>query len=287
MSQRHEPGGRLLLVAVALCAIASLLPARWTRWAGWLAEPMAFVVQPIAHPVMRVTRWLLPDDPVASPDDDPEVRAILDRFDEQTLALRQAELRIEQLERQVRDLQSGVPVAPGARVRQLWAPVTARSSNLSDGTIRIGAGRAQSVEAKVSVATARGVHLVGRVIEVEPRTSWVLPFNHAKSGHIQGVVFTGETLVGSFACQLRGIGDGRLQGDMIAEAVGIEPGQLVRLRDESWPAAAQMLILGRVVEVDRKENQRLMITVEPEVSPERVSEVVLRIPESSLAEGAS
>lgn len=280
MTTHRDSGGRALPVAIGVCAILALLPARFSRWTSWVADPVEFVVQPIAHPVMRLTRSLLPAEGEFRADS-PEMRDVRRLYDEQTLALRQAELRIEQLQRQIRDLQSGVPVAPDARVRQLWAPVTARSSNLSDGTIRIGAGAGANVEPKVSVATARGVHLVGRVVDVQTRTSWVLPFNHPKAGHIEGVVLTGPTLDGSFGCQLLGRADGRLSGDLVGDAVGIEVGQVVRLRDETWPAAAQMLVIGRITEVDRKENGRLVIVVEPQIPPDRVSEVVLRIPESA------
>lgn len=270
-------------LAVVIFLALSLAPARYSQWAGWASQPTAFIVQPIAHPVMRLTRWLLPEPRVRAADD-PQLRELERQRDQAVLALRQTQLRVAQLERQVRDLQSGAPVAPVALVRQLWAPVTARSSNLSDGTIRIGAGAEQRVAPEVSVATARGVHLVGRVVQVEPRASWVLLFTNPRAGHIQAVVMTGPTLAESFGCQIRGRGDGLLDGDMVADAVGVEIGQLVRLRDESWPAAAQMLILGRVVEVDRKENQRLVIVVKPEIPPDRVSEVVLRIPEATRQE---
>ncbi len=285
MSTHRDSGGRALPIAILLCAILALLPTQWSRWTAWIADPVEFVVQPIAHPVMRLTRTLLPTRDEYSAES-PAMQEVRRLYDEQTLALRQSELQIEQLRRQIRDLQSGVPVAPEARVRQLWAPVTARSSNLSDGTIRIGAGSSADVQPKVSVATARGVHLVGRVIDVQTRTSWVLPFNHPKAGHIEGVVLTGPTLEGSFGCQLLGRADGQLGGDLVGDAVGIEPGQIVRLRDETWPAAAQMLVLGRITSVDRKENGRLVIVVEPQIPPDRVSEVVLRIPESAQ-EGAS
>lgn len=277
MTSRRDTAGRPLLVAFVF-AILALLPARWTRWAGWFAEPTAFLVQPLAHPVMRITQWLMPRQ-AESDQDDPRVLALQEERESAMLALRQAEYRVEQLERQVRDLQSGVALAPGATVRQLWAPVTARSSNLSDGTIRIGAGRAERVEPEVSVAITRGAHLVGRIIEVEARTSWMLPFNHPKAGRIRGVVLTGATFDESFGCQLSPRRDGLLDGDMVAEAVGIEAGQIVRLRDDGWPESAQMLVLGEIIEVDRKENQRLVIVVRPQVAPERVSEVVLRIPE--------
>jgi cell shape-determining protein MreC len=272
-----------MTMAMLLLFVLAMTPSRWTQWAGRFAEPVAFVVQPIAHPMMKFTRWMLPT-PGERTGDDPQLRELIRQREESELALRQAQLRISQLERQVRDLQSGAPVAPGAHVRQLWAPVTARSSTLSDGVIRIGVGKADQVEPEASVATARGVYLVGRVVEVEARTSWVLPFNHPKAGHIEAVVMNGSTLAESFGCQLRGRGDGKLEGDLVAEAIGIQTGQLVRLRDESWPIAAQMLVLGRVVEVSSKENNRLVIVVEPDIAPDRVSEVVLRIPESQKTE---
>ncbi len=270
----------MLAIALIAATALALAPTRLTRWAGWLADPVTFVIQPIAHPVTRATRWLLPERDALGIDD-PRVRALALERDETRRSLRQAELRIEQLERQVRDLQSGVPVAPGARVRQVWAPVTGRSSNLGDGSIRIGAGRAERVEEVVSVATTRGVHLVGRIIEVRAQTAWILPFNHPGAGPIEGVVMAGATLAEGFGCLLRGRGDGALEGDLVAEARGIEPGQLVRLRDEAWPEIAQMLVLGRVAEVERKENGRLRVVVVPDVDPARVSEVVVRVPEAA------
>jgi len=285
MAHRRNTGGRLLTIVIVLFVASSLLPTKWSRWAGWFADPMAFFVQPIAHPVMRLTRSLLPK-PAEPEHDNPQLRELTRQRDEVQLLYRQSQLRINQLQQQVRDLQSGVPVAPGAHVRQLWAPVTARSSSLRDGVIRIGAGENQQVIPDVSVATSLGVNLIGRVIEVDSQTSWILPFNHSRAGHITGVVIAGPTLEESFNCQLHARGDGLLTGDMVADAVGIEPGQTVRLRDDSWPASAQMLILGRVVHVDHKENQRLVVVVKPNVAPDRVSEVVLRISESA-DEGAT
>lgn len=284
MARRRDTSGRLFVLLVALALALALTPTRLAGWEGWLADPVTFVVQPIAHPIERLTRWLVPERATVGLDD-PRVRELDQRRGEALLALRQAELRITQLQRQVRDLQSGVPVAPGTRVRQVWAPVTSRSSNLADGTIRVGAGRAERVAPGVSVATARGVHLVGRVISVRTHTSWVLPFNHERAGPIEGVVMTGATFAESFGCLLRGRGDGLLAGDMVADAVGVEPGLLVRLRDEAWPAIAQMLVLGRVVEVHRKENGRLRIVVKPELNPERLSEVVIRVPEAAPTSG--
>ncbi|RMH28964.1 MAG: hypothetical protein D6693_02800 [Planctomycetota bacterium] len=282
MAHRRDAGGRALTLAVVAALALGLTPDRYARVASWLTEPVAFLVQPIAHPVARLTRWLRPGRDTLG-DDDPRLAALLDERDRAVDALRRAELRIDRLEAQVRDLQSGVPVAPGARLRQVWAPVTSRSSVLADGTIRLGVGRDARIEPGVSVATVRGVALVGRVVRVEARTCWALPFTHPRAGPVEGVVLTGPTLAESFGCLLEGAGDGTLTGDMVGEAVGVEPGMVVRLRDEAWPEIAQMLVLGRVESVERKENGRLRIAVRPAADPARVSEVVIRVPETRSA----
>jgi hypothetical protein len=54
-------------------------------------------------------------------------------------------------------------------------------------------------------------------------------------------------------------------------------GQVVRLRDEHWPASAQMHVLGRVESVEKKESAplRSVVVVRPEIDPRRVSRVVI------------
>ena len=94
MTTHRDSGGRALPVAIGVCAILALLPARFSRWTSWVADPVEFVVQPIAHPVMRLTRSLLPAENEFRADS-PEMRDVRRLYDEQTLALRQAALRIE------------------------------------------------------------------------------------------------------------------------------------------------------------------------------------------------
>jgi len=276
MARRRDAGGRVLFIVIVAALALGLAPDRWTGWASWPAEPVTFVVQPIAHPVAELTRWLLPRREALTAGD-PRLTALQSQRDQALLALRRAQQRIDRLEAQVRDLQSGVPVAPGARVRQVWTPVIARSSVLADGTISLGAGRDQGIVEGVSVATARGVLLIGRIVRVGARSSWTLPFNHPRAGPVEGVVLTGPTLAESFGCLLEGVGDGTLVGDMVGDAVGVEVGMVVRLRDEAWPEIAQMLVLGHVERVERKDNGRLRIVVRPNADPTRVSEVVVRI----------
>jgi len=164
--------------------------------------------------------------------------------------------------------------------------VIAASSDLRDGAFTVRAGADRAVVALASVAATRGVHLVGRVLEVRARTCTVLPITARNAGLIDGAVHTEDGL-GPRGCQLRGDGAGRLRGDMVADATGVEVGQVVSVRDQTWPGAAQGLIIGRVVEVEQRPTQRLAIVVEPVVPAARVGEVILRVPANAPEEEAA
>lgn len=285
---RRQPGRhRALLTVIAAALLLALAPTRWTRWVGWFQDPVAFLFTPISHPLMKMSRTLRPARGADSPDD-PRLRELEVQTDQLRLRLRRKERRIAELERTIEQLQGGLAVTPRTPVRVLAAPVdvTARSSDLADRTLRVAAGRSRGVAPGRTVAVARGVHLVGRVVDVGARSCWVLPVTSPKAGWIEAIVITGDSLESSWACQIRADGQGALVGDVEAEASGVERGQLVRLDDETWPSGAQMLSLGRVEEVTTKENGRLQITVRPEIDVDRVGQVVLRITEASDPAGS-
>jgi len=287
MARRETDRHRALVLAIAAALLLSLAPTRWTRWVGWFHDPVAFLLTPISHPLMKSTRSFRPPQNDESTDD-PQQRELQSRLDALRLELRRKERRIEQLSRTIEQLQGGLAVTPTTPVRVLAAPVdvTAASSDLADQTLRVAAGRHQGVAPGRTVAVARGVHLVGRVIDVGARSCWVLPVTSPKTGWIEARVMVGQSLQDSWMCQLRADGQGALLGDVQAEAVGIEAGQIVRLDDETWPTAAQMLVLGRVQPVPKKENGRIQIAVQPQIDVDRVSQVVLRITVASEQGGA-
>jgi hypothetical protein len=102
----------------------------------------------------------------------------------------------------------------------------------------------------------------------------------------------------SLIALLKPQGDGTLKGEVGTDAgpslgaggtanprLEPKPGQTVRLADRTWPSAAQMLIVGTVTRVDPSPTQplRKVITVEPTLRLDRVSEVVLRLTDESFS----
>jgi cell shape-determining protein MreC len=265
---------RLLTATTIALVLLALAPASLTRWTGALRDPVVFILAPIAQPLTRLSRLVRPPGRQA---DSEVVRSLESERDHWQSEAFRAQARVDALESLVKDLQGGVGVAPGLDLKQIAAPVIASSSDLRDGALVVRAGLDRGVIALASVAATRGVHLVGRVVDVRARSCTVLPVTSRSAGLIDAVVHTADGL-GPRACQLRASGDGRLRGDMVSDATGVEVGQVVSVRDQTWPGAAQGLILGRIAEVERRPTQRLAIVVQPEVPPERVGEVILRVP---------
>lgn len=272
-----------LPIALAILLLLALAPSRLTRWASALSGPANFVVLPISHPLLSFSRMLRSE--AAGVSDDPQVEALQIQRDDLSLRLARARARVAELERLVGDLQGGLAVAPESGVRAFEAPVVSVTPSLESGLLRVGAGEREGVVAGASVAVARGVHLVGRVETVGARTCVVATLSAASTGWIEAQVMVDDPETG-WACQLEPVGEGRLRGDMVADARDIRAGQTVRLADRSWPASAQMLVIGRVEEAIQRENGRWVVTVRPEIDAGRLGEVVLRVPQSPTEEAS-
>ncbi|MFG0256840.1 MAG: rod shape-determining protein MreC [Phycisphaerales bacterium JB043] len=261
-------------IALVVVFVVGMLPARFSGWVSIFREPVTFLVRPISDPLARLSR------PSVIERDDPALLELERQRNELEQRLALAHDRIGELERLITDMQGGIALAPELSLEMLAAPVTGSVSNDGASLLRVGAGTREGVVPRATVGVVRGVYLIGRVVSVESRTCSLLPFTTRQSGLARGLVMSGEEDGSSLRCFLEASGEGDLIGDMEAsvELEDVRVGQLVRLDDDEWPASAQMLVLGRVTRVDRRENGRVMIRVEPEVDPARVSDVVLRIP---------
>ncbi len=264
---------RLLPFVLILLVVFSLAPSSITGWIEYARNPLEILLRPVSHPVRQLVAKSAPIDRPA----DPRVADLEERLDQELLLRAQAERRVEDLRAMVRDLQAGLTIAPGAPARSVWASIVAVSPDPREGIIIAGRGENDGVLEGQTVAVTRGVHLVGRVVSTSARSSRIVPITHPRAGLIGAMVMTNDPTTG-FAAQLLPEGDGVLTGELVAEAEGVEEGQVVRLSDGAWPASGQMVVIGRVASVGRKDNQRITITVEPEHDVARVSEVVLRIP---------
>jgi hypothetical protein len=269
------PTRTLTLATLALIVLA-LAPHRTTRWLHGLKSPVEFALAPIQHPTSIIAHFLRPPRVLGDTDDE-AVRTLRLELDRWRAAFAEADGRIVDLERLLRDLQSGAALASNLDIVQIAAPVVGGPSDLTDGLLRVRAGEDRGVVERSTVATTRGVHLVGRVIEVSRGMCTVMPVTTRRAGLLDAVALTSDGL-GPWACQLSPTGDGTLTGEMVAEAQGLMLGQVVSLRDRAWPSGAQGLIIGRISEIETKANQRLRITVTPDQPAQSIGEVILRSP---------
>jgi cell shape-determining protein MreC len=191
----------------------------------------------------------------------------------------QSQRENEELRQRLRELQSGLDLFPPSGLRLLESRVVGATSNLRDDVLVVRGGRREGVTSGDSVAVVDGVHLVGRVIDVEARTCEVLPISSPRAEMLGARVYVAEPDV-SFACQLEPVGNGRLRGPLTQDAEGVEQGQVVRLDDPDWPDLAQALIIGEVESVERSEESplRRIVTVRPRFALSRVRGVTLRLP---------
>lgn len=262
--------------SVLVLILLALLPLRAIRWTGWFADKADAALTPISDPLSRLSRWLSPAAPGnARPG---EVLALEEARDRYELLWHQERERNQQLERLIEELQAGLDLNPDAPASQLGAAVVGVSSDQSSGLLKVRAGARHGVELG-TVAATQGVHLVGRVERVTDRLCWVRPITDAAAGRVEGAVIDGDA---RRACSLLPTRDGRLRGLVAAGEAGpaLEVGQTVRLSDPGWHRSAQMLVIGRIAQIEPAPDQplRSIITVEPIAGRlDRVSEVLLRI----------
>lgn len=282
-----------MAVSVALLGAFALLPARWSVWLGGVREPVLAVLTPAAAPARWVGRMIRPARDRASLSD-PGVAEIERERDHFQMLWRQSEQKVGDLEKLVTELQQGRVLHAGLDLVQVVAPIVGAATDLTDGALQARGGRDRGVT-KNTVAVVEGVQLVGRVVEVHATTCFIRPVTmwspSSRAVYFRAVVDVGQSapVAGLPMCQLTAQSDGTLRGELDADARGVEVGQIVRLRDPAWPPAAQMKVLGRVVEVKPKETQplRKMVTVKPDLDLRRVSQVVLYTPRIDAPEGVT
>ncbi|RMH11704.1 MAG: hypothetical protein D6695_08545 [Planctomycetota bacterium] len=279
------PGGRAFALAVVFLSIFGLLPVRPVgTWLTPFSELAYRVIAPVSHPISEVSRWVAPGR-IESLVDDPE-QVLAEELERTRQALLREKLENERLRSIIEDLQRGFALDPGTAVRPLTCAVIGNPSDLTAGLLTVRAGKNAGVTTH-TVATYQGIQLVGRVERVLGSVSEVLPITTRRAGRLDGVVMLDDDGAHMLACSLTPTGDGTLRGP-VTEPRTPDPehplavGQDVRLRvtDGSWPDSAQMLLLGRVIEIEPAPGQplRRWIRVQPIADLRAVSQVVLRIP---------
>ena len=278
-------------LAVALLLIFSILPVRMTRWVSWFGGVAVAAVSPVAHPVTELSLWLSPGRS-ASELGSEDRRALVEesqRWERQYLL---AQITIDDLRAKLAQVSGARSINPSVPVRPVSAPVIGVSSDPSaSSSLRVRAGASEGVS-RGDVVTDGVVQLLGRIDVVHGAYSEVRPITSRSMPPIKAALMLSDQSDRSLACLLRPQGDGTLRGDVEDPGDGPSPidvGVGVRLLDDQWPESAQMLMIGRVVRVDRSPDQplRKVVIVRPDRDLRQVTEVVIRVPEPiSVSEGA-
>lgn len=280
-----RPSARTLLrVALVVLFLLSVVPMRFTKWTTGFSD----VAITVSAPVSNAVRWVA--DPLTRPFRRSADPALAEQYKQELEVARQRaldlELTVRELERQVFELQRGADLTPELGVRQIAAPVIGRFTESSSAALQVRAGSGRGV-VENSVAVVEGLQLLGKVERVTSAWCVVRPITDTAAGGIMALIMTDTTLKGGIQCRLEPIGGGLLKGPAKWEEnedrdgpVEIAVGMVVRLRDDTWPRSAQMLIVGEVTAVDPAPDEptRTIVTVAPTVTLQRVSEVVLRVP---------
>jgi hypothetical protein len=284
----------LAVLALAL-VVTALLPTRITGWVSWWRGPFEAVVAPVAGPASVVGGWLRPERRMAHPDATTPESELVHRVDELTREYFVALDRIQDLDALVRELQEGAEYGATTQVSRVEASRV--GANLASGTIDVARGARDGVTPGSVAVARRSQQVVGIVTTVRPMVSTVhlLTDGRLSPGLMVGVVMPRRApgvavdLATLPRVQLKPAGDGTLVADAvgIGDASRIEVGQRVRLMDETWPAAAAMLVLGQVVSVDTTDEPLFRrVVVRPEVDPKDVRAFILHIPREDVGGGA-
>ncbi|MFI4898306.1 MAG: rod shape-determining protein MreC [Phycisphaerales bacterium JB059] len=276
---------------VCLLLLLSVLPTRFLGWSNWFGDVGVAVISPIAHPVTELSLWLSPGRTDASLDNDSR-RALIEEAELWERKYLMARLQVDELREQVARLSGARSINPSVPVRPVTAPVIGVSSDPSaTSSLRVRAGLSEGLS-RGDVVTDGVVQLLGRVDLVQNNYAEVRPITSRAMPPIKALLMLDRASDRTLACLLRPAGDGTLRGDVEDPGDGPSPidvGVAVRLRDEQWPESAQMLMIGRVVRVDRSPDQplRKVVIVRPERDLRHATEVVIRVPEPiSVTEGA-
>jgi hypothetical protein len=278
---------RLLPFAIAIVCILGFLPARYIAWISWFRSPVMTLVAPISGPLHALGAWMRPAEP---PVDSDAARALREQRDYYQQLYLQKAAEVTQLSGVIAELQRIRAAYPGLDTKLIPRPVIASASDLAQGSLAIRIGADDGVSG-TTVATIRGVQLIGRVHKVQSRICYILPINHKSAGSIGTRIYLNnhpQNKPISLSAVMKPVGDGTLSGDVEYEVdnASLQPyqpqvGDRVRLDDMiNWPQAAQHILIGEVISAEPSQAKpgRTTVIVRPSIPQlDRVGDVTLLI----------
>lgn len=272
---------RLYLACLFLTAGCSFLPsARVTPWTTDVAAVLWLPLTPPAHALMVLRHWLRPPRDESKYLDSQLLSDERDRF----RALWHSErIRSDELEQRLTQIERAKKMDRGGReVAPLLASVTARGEGPGERILALNAGKREGVQ-NGDPAVVGGDVLVGRVVgEPTDVRCWLAPLTDPSTGRVNAYIAPADRPEAgpaeSILIQLRNDSSGNLVGEI--EAIHqISQGDIVRVADPTWKAAAQGMRMGKVVGIHRsdKNPMRLRVEVKAEVDSDQLRQVTLKI----------
>ena len=257
-----------------------LFPTRWIApLTGDLSSILWVPLSPISHATTAMRLWLRPRTAASTEGD----AAILADRDYDRGLWHAEQIRVQELEKKLDTYEavSGQTKSGGA-VRLAAANVLSRTPGAGGVALKLNVGTQQGIAAG-DIGIVDGDAIVGRIApEVGAVSSTVLSVGNRAIGRIDGYVVPANQEKSKrpqvIAVQLLPDGNGDLRGDIDLGSPA-RPGDIVRVKDPAWPAGAQGMRLGVVVEIKRKDAQPLRgeVIVRPAVDPNMVGELVVKL----------
>ena len=282
---------RGLLIASGVVLLLALLPTRWI--AGWTADVGAIValpLTPLRHAASGAVEWVRPTDGSGVPLDPSSVELLQQERDTYRGRWHSTRLRVEQLERELMQLQRARDLGLGEHWTPRTAEVVRHNPNRTGGVLSLNVGRRNRVRGG-TVAVVDGDRLVGYIApDVAPLTSQLIPlgaFGDAASESLDARILEANTLEAPMGTLETGRpihlelvpASGEYRG-VLERGSGVRPGQPVRLgTDPAWNSTAWGMLIGYVDRIVDSTEQPLreVLFVRLAVRPERLASVTLKI----------
>ncbi|MEC9158280.1 MAG: hypothetical protein VYB77_09125 [Planctomycetota bacterium] len=290
MARFIQPERGIVLASLLVLGLA-LLPTRWlTGWTSDLGSIIALPLTPLRHAAAGAVEWVRPTRDQGVVLDPSSVELLQRERDTYRGRWHSSRLRVEQLERELAQLQQARDLGLGDYWTPRSAQVVRHNPARSGGVLTLNVGSRNGVRGG-TVAVVDGDRLVGHVAPDVPRlTSRLIPLGTVgdqASETLDARVLDAEP--GEPAASdpgagrpihLEVVGSSGLYRGVLERGSGVRPGQAVRLgTDPAWHSPAWGMLGGYVVRVEPSVEQPLreVITVRRAIRPERLSTVTLKI----------
>ncbi|MHC4991799.1 MAG: rod shape-determining protein MreC, partial [Planctomycetota bacterium] len=215
---------RAFPIALAITVVLAFLPDAVLKRLQDVSDIVNFGLTPVREGINLTAAWLRPPEQLV---DDELTNASVEQLAVEMQTWRQkyqaALLQVRLLEDRVTELQALEAHAFDIEVQPLEARISGRDPRGWEGAIELNRGAGQGVR-EGTVAVREGIFLVGRVVDVSPVRSVLMPITHEGIGLLEARVISddedAESIVDAPLIQLRPMGKGLFVGDA-PKGVGI------------------------------------------------------------------